>query len=51
MLMDLKRPLKAGETVPVTLIVESGGRRESVEIVAPVRELAAPAPAAAGHKH
>jgi hypothetical protein len=38
MLMDLKQPLKAGETVPVTLVVEgAGGKRESVEVKAAVR--------------
>jgi copper(I)-binding protein len=38
MLMDLKQPLKAGETVPLTLVVEgAGGKRESVEVKAVVR--------------
>jgi copper(I)-binding protein len=38
MLMELKQPLKAGETVPVTLVVEgTGGKRESVEVKAAVR--------------
>ena len=38
MLMGLKQPLKAGETVPVTLVIEgAGGKRESVEIKAAVR--------------
>jgi hypothetical protein len=38
MLMDLKQPLKAGETVPLTLVVEgAGGQRESVEVKAVVR--------------
>ena len=38
MLMDLKQPLKAGETVPVTLVIEgAGGKRESVEVKAAVR--------------
>ena len=41
MLMDLKQPLKAGETVPLTLVVEgAGGKRETVEISAPVKALA-----------
>lgn len=50
MLMDLKKPLSAGDTVPITLVVESGGQRESVEVKAAVRPLggaAAPMP----HKH
>ena len=41
MLMDLKQQLKPGETVPVTLVVEGkDGKRENVEVKAPVRELA-----------
>jgi copper(I)-binding protein len=42
MLMDLKQPLKAGDTVPVTLVVEGAdGQRESIEVRAPVRPLGA----------
>jgi copper(I)-binding protein len=37
MLMDLKEPLKDGQTVPVTLLVEAGGKREAVEVKAVVR--------------
>ena len=37
MLMDLKQQMKEGETVPVTLVVESGGKRESIEVKAKVR--------------
>jgi hypothetical protein len=37
MLMDLKRQVKEGEVVPVTLVVDTGGRRESIEVGAPVR--------------
>ena len=41
MLMDLKQDLKAGESVPVTLVIEgAGGKRESVEVKAPVKALA-----------
>lgn len=41
MLLDLKRELKAGESVPVTLVIEgAGGKRESVELKAPVKALA-----------
>jgi copper(I)-binding protein len=40
MLMDLKQTLKAGDTVPVTLVVEGkDGKRESIEVKAPVRAL------------
>jgi copper(I)-binding protein len=42
MLMDLRRTLKPGETVPITLTVEgSGARRTSIEVKAEVRDLAA----------
>jgi copper(I)-binding protein len=45
MLMDLKRQLKAGDTVPVTLVVEGADkRRETVEVKAAVRDPAAPMP-------
>ena len=43
MLMDLKATLKAGDTVPLTLVVEGkDGKRETVEVRAPVRPLGAP---------
>ena len=46
MLMSLKAPLKAGQTVPLTLVVEGqDGQRQSVEVNAAVR----PLNAAAGH--
>jgi len=42
MLMDLKQPLKEGENVTVTLVIEGKeGKRESVEVKAPVKALAA----------
>ena len=48
MLLDLKQELKPGETVPVTLVVEgAGGKRENVEIKAPVKALTDGQP----HKH
>jgi copper(I)-binding protein len=50
MLMQLKQPLEPGSTVPVTLVVESGGKRESIEVKASVRTRAGQ-PAAGGHKH
>ena len=38
MLMDLKQPLKAGDTVPVTLVVEGADKkRETIEVKATVR--------------
>jgi copper(I)-binding protein len=48
MLMDLKRDLKPGETVPVTLVVEGADKkRETIEVKAPVKPLAGTDP----HKH
>ena len=50
MLMDLKQPLKAGDTVPLTLTVEGkDGKRETVELKLPVK--AAAAAPAAQHEH
>jgi periplasmic copper chaperone A len=47
MLMDLRRTLKPGETVPITLTLEgTGARRTSIEVKAEVRDLAA---SGAGH--
>ncbi len=38
MLMDLKQPLKSGQTVPVSLVIETaGGQRETVPVQAVVR--------------
>lgn len=37
MLMNLDRPIAAGEAVPVTLTIESGGRQETVEVKAEAR--------------
>ena len=55
MLMDLKTAVKDGESVPLTLIVESrDGQRQNIEIQAPVRGMKA-APAMqhgqGAHKH
>ena len=50
MLMDLKQQLKAGDTVPVTLVLEGPDKkRETVEIKAPVK--ASAAAGADAHKH
>jgi len=37
MLMDLKQQMKEGEMVPVTLVIETAGKRETVEVKASVR--------------
>ena len=51
MLMDLKQPLASGDSVPLTLVVEGkDGKRETIEVKAPVKALAAPH-GAAEHKH
>ncbi len=48
MLMDLKATLKAGESVPLTLVVEGkDGKRETLEVKAAVRALSADG----AHKH
>jgi len=45
MLMDLKQPLKDGQTVALTLILEGPDKkRESVEVKAPVRGQGGPMP-------
>jgi copper(I)-binding protein len=52
MLMDLKQQLKPGETVPVILVIEgAGGKRETLEVKAPVRPLSAAADSGSPHKH
>lgn len=51
MLMDLKAPLKAGETVPITLVVEGADKqRESIQLNATVRALTARPPQDDQHK-
>lgn len=52
MLMDLKQPLTAGDTVPVTLVIEGpGGQRESLLVQAPVRALGSAMPGHGHHGH
>lgn len=44
MMMGLKHQLKAGDVVPITLVVQQAdGKRENIEVKAPVRPLNAPA--------
>ena len=51
MLLDLKQPLKAGDTVSVTLVFEGADKkRETVEIKAPVKALASAMGAMGDHK-
>ena len=55
MLLDLKQQVKVGDTVPLTLVFEGkDGKRESLEVKAPVRALnasAKPSAAHGDHKH
>ena len=52
MLMELRQPLKEGETVPVTLNFEDkAGRKQSVEVKAAVKALTTAPPAKDPHKH
>ncbi len=52
MLINLKQPLKKGDTVPLTLQVESRDKKvEAVEVKAEVRDLTASTPPASEHKH
>ncbi|MYN02093.1 copper chaperone PCu(A)C [Pseudoduganella sp. DS3] len=45
MMMDLKRQMKAGETVPMTLVFEKKGKkRETLELQVPVKPLSYTAP-------
>lgn len=37
MLMNLKKPIAAGETIPLTLTIESGGKKQTVEVKAEAR--------------
>ena len=39
MLLDIKKPLDAGERVPLTLVVEQKGKRKSISVQAEVRAL------------
>ena len=39
MLLDIKRPLQAGERVPLTLIVERNGKKTLVQVQVDVRKL------------
>lgn len=38
MLVDIKQPLKVGEKIPLTLVIEVGGKTEKVEVTADVKE-------------
>jgi len=39
MLMNLKKPIAAGDIIPLTLVVESDGKRQTVEVKAEARAM------------
>jgi len=39
MLMNLKKPIAAGDVIPLTLVVESGGKQQKVEVNAVARPM------------
>jgi copper(I)-binding protein len=52
MLMGLKRQLKEGDTVPLSLVVEGkGGKRETITVNAPVKPLTFAGPQGAAPAH
>ncbi len=52
MLMDLKQPLTTGQTVPVSLVIETApGQRETVQVQAVVRAMPGGGAAKDGHGH
>jgi hypothetical protein len=48
MLMNLPKPIAAGEVIPLTLVIESGGKKQSVEVKAEAR---APGGGSMQHHH
>ncbi|WP_310459950.1 copper chaperone PCu(A)C [Sphaerotilus sp.] len=52
MLMDLKQPIKAGDTVTLTLVIEDADKRRStVEVKAVAQAMGAAKPMAGQHQH
>jgi copper(I)-binding protein len=41
MLINLAKPIAAGDVIPLTLVVESGGKRQTVEVKAEARAMGA----------
>ena len=39
MLMNLKKPIAAGDAIPLTLVVESGGKKLNIEVKAEARAM------------
>lgn len=46
MLMNLQKPIAAGDVIPLTLVIESGGKQQTVEVKAEAR-----APMGGGMQH
>ena len=40
MLLNLKKPVAAGDVIPLTLVVESGGKKQTIEVKAEARAMA-----------
>ncbi|MEY2875388.1 MAG: hypothetical protein RLZZ373_2759 [Pseudomonadota bacterium] len=52
MLMDLKQPIKSGDTVSITLVIESADKsRSTVEVKAIAQAMGAAKPMAGQHQH
>lgn len=51
MLMNLPKPIAAGDIIPLTLVVESGGKRQTVEVKAEARAMGAGAMQHHHHHH
>lgn len=49
MLMNLAKPIAAGDRVPLSLVIESGGARQTVEVQAEARAPGSAAPAQHHH--
>lgn len=39
MLMNLKKPIAVGDVIPLTLVIESGGKQQTVEVKAEARAM------------
>ncbi|GAB1577322.1 copper chaperone PCu(A)C [Bordetella petrii] len=44
MLLELKQQVRVGEQIPISLVLEVGGKRQTVRLQAPVRPLASRVP-------
>jgi copper(I)-binding protein len=51
MLMNLPKPIAAGDVIPLSLVVESGGKRQTVEVKAEARGMGAMPSQSMQHHH